>query len=248
MRFQGKVVIVTGASKGIGAGIARAFGAEGARVVVNYARGKEDAERVVADIVARDGKAIAVQGDVSRADDVSRLFAETRRQFGRLDVLVNNAGVFAFAPLEEVTEAEFHRQFDINVLGTLLATREALKLFGPEGGSVINVSSVGSENPPQGSSVYTATKGAIDTLTRTLARELAPRKIRVNSISPGATLTEGVRSSGLADSPFVQRYVADTPLGRLGAPEDMGGVALFLASPDSAWVTGEKIVVSGGLR
>jgi 3-oxoacyl-[acyl-carrier protein] reductase len=247
-RLAGKVAVVTGASKGIGAGIARALAAEGARVVVNYATGRADAERVVADIVAREGRAIAVPGDVSKAEDVARLFAETRRAFGRVDVLVNNAGIYRFAPLEEVTEAEFQRQFGVNVLGTLLVAREAVRHLPPEGGSIINVSSVASEAAPPGTVVYSATKGAVDTITRVLAKELAPRKIRVNTLAPGGVDTEGARSAGLAGSDFERRVVAATPLGRFGRPEDIAGVAVFLASDEAAWITGERIAAAGGFR
>jgi 3-oxoacyl-[acyl-carrier protein] reductase len=247
-RLENQVAIVTGASKGIGAGIARAFAAEGAKVVVSYVAGEDDAHRVVREIREGGGTAIAVRGDVARAADVTRLFAETRRAFGRLDVLVNNAGVFAFAPLSELDEAEYRRMFDTNVLGTLLATREALGLFGPEGGSVINVGSVASTRPPAGSAVYAATKGAVDTLTLALARELAPRRIRVNTIAPGAIDTEGARRLGVIGSDFERQIVAETPLGRIGAPRDVAGVALFLASADGAWLTGERIAASGGFR
>jgi 3-oxoacyl-[acyl-carrier protein] reductase len=245
--LTGKVAVVTGASKGIGAGIAKRLGAAGASVVVNYASSREGAERVVAEIIAAGGKAIAIQGDVSKAADVQRLFAETIRAFGRLDVLVNNAGVFRFQPLEEVTEGEFHRQFDINVLGPLLATREAVKHF-RGGGSVINVSSVASTAPVPNSAIYASTKGAVDTLTQALAVELGPRGIRVNAVNPGFTETEGVIDMDVIGTDFERQLVADTPLGRSGKPEDIAPAVEYLASDAAAWVTGETLRVSGGLR
>lgn len=246
-KLNGKVAIVTGASKGIGAGIAKAFAREGARVVVSYGADKEGADRVVEEITAHDGKAIAVQADVSKAADVKRLFAESKGAFGRLDVLVNNAGVFKFFPLEETTEAEFHRQFDTNVLGPLLTTREALQYFGPEGGNVINISSTAATRPPVGSSVYSSTKAALDTVTRALAGELATRKIRVNTISPGATDTEGARALfGAGGQEFQNQLIAQTPLGRIGQPDDIARAAVFVASDDGAWITGERLPVAGG--
>jgi 3-oxoacyl-[acyl-carrier protein] reductase len=241
------VAVVTGASKGIGAAIARQLGAEGAAVVVNYSSSKEGADRVVSEITSKGGKAVALQGDMSKIADVKRLFEQSKASFGGLDVLVNNAGVFAFAPLEAVTEAEFHRQFNINVLGTILTTQEAIKHFGADGGSVINISSVVSENPMANSVVYSATKGAVDTITRGLAKELAPRNIRVNVIAPGGTETEGAHTLGMIGSDLEKKIVADTPLGRLGQPDDIARVAVFLASADSAWLTGERITASGGL-
>jgi len=247
-KLQGKVAIVTGASKGIGAAIAKAYGGEGAAVVVNYASDKAGAERVVAEIEAGQGKAIALQADVSKADDVERLFALAKETYGRIDVVVNNAGVFAFQPLDAVTEAEFHRQFNINVLGSLLVAQQAGKHFNGEGGAIVNVSSVVSESPVANSSIYSATKGAVDTLTRALAIELAPRKIRVNNIAPGGTETEGAHTLGMIGSDFEKQIIADTPLGRLGQPDDIAKVAVFLASDDSAWLTGERISASGGLR
>ncbi|MEJ0038271.1 MAG: glucose 1-dehydrogenase [Gammaproteobacteria bacterium] len=246
--LTGKVAIVTGASKGIGAGIAKSFGEAGASVVVNYASSREGAERVVAQIKAAGGKAFAVQGDVSKAADVKKIFAETKQAFGSIDILVNNAGVFDFGPLESVTEKEFHREFDINVLGTLLATQEALNHFGPNGGSVINISSVTSANPVPNSVVYSATKSAVDSITKSLAKELAPRKIRVNAIAPGGVETEGTHRVGMIGSDFEKQIVAATPLGRLGQPEDIARLALHLASDDSAWLTGERITASGGLN
>ncbi|MCY0987580.1 glucose 1-dehydrogenase [Nannocystis sp. ILAH1] len=246
--LKGKVAVVTGASKGIGAGIARALAGAGAAVVVNYASDKAGAERVVAAITEQDGKAFAVQGDVSKAADVKRLFAEAKRVFGRLDVLVNNAGVFRFEPFEAVTEAEYRRQFDINVLGPLLAVQEALKYFGPEGGSVINIGSTVTRKPVPESVVYTASKHAVDGLTQTLALDLGPRKIRVNSINPGAVDTEGARTLQIPESDFARELIAATPLGRLGQVDDIASVAVFLASPASGWLTGELLSVSGGLR
>jgi len=247
-KLNGKVVVVTGASKGIGAGIAKAMGAAGASVVVNYSSSKDGADRVVAEIVKKDGKAIAVQGDVSKLADVRRLFAETKKAFGKLDVLVNNAGVYQFDPLEAVTEAEFHREFGTNVLGPILAAQEAVKHFGPQGGSIVNIGSVAGANPPPNTVVYSATKGALDTVTRALAKELAPKKIRVNSINPGGTETEGVHTIGMIGSDFEKLIVAGTPLGRLGQPSDIAPVAVFLASDDAGWLTGELITASGGFR
>jgi 3-oxoacyl-[acyl-carrier protein] reductase len=246
--LAGKVAIVTGASKGIGAGIAKGLGAAGAGVVVNYASSKEGADRVVAEITSKGGRAIAVQGDVSKATDVQRLFEETKKAFGSLDVLVNNAGVFQLEPLESVTEDEFHREFNTNVLGLILTTQAAVKYFGPEGGSVINIGSVVSSLTPPMSVVYTATKGAVDAVTRVLAKELGPRKIRVNSINPGGVETEGVHRIGMIGSDQQKQIVAQTPLGRFGQPEDIAPVAVFLASEKSGWMTGETIAVSGGLR
>ncbi len=246
--LAGKVAVVTGASKGIGAAIARALATAGAAVAVNYASDSEGAERVVAAITGAGGRAIAVQGDVSKLDDVRRLFAETRRHLGALDVLVNNAGVYRMLALEEVTEQEFHRQFDINVLGLLLATQEAAKHFGPAGGSVINIGSVISRTAPPGSSIYTATKAAVTAITQVLAKELGPRKIRVNSINPGVVETEGTRAMGMIGSDFEKQIVAQTPLGRLGQPDDIAPVAVFLASPASGWLTGEELLASGGMR
>jgi len=246
--LAGQTAIVTGASKGIGAGIAKALGAAGAAVVVNYATSREGADRVVAEIAGKGGRAIAVQGDVSKADDVRRLFEETKKAFGSVDVLVNNAGVFKFEPLEAVTEEEFHREFNINVLGLILATQEAAKHFGPAGGSVINIGSVASGSTPPMSVVYSATKSAVDAITRVLAKELGPKKIRVNSINPGGVETEGTHRLGIIGSDFEKQMVADTPLGRLGQPEDIAPVAVFLASAASGWMTGETLVASGGLR
>ena len=247
-KLKGKVAVVTGASKGIGAGIAKGLAAEGAAVVVNYASSKAGADKVVADIQAKGGKAVAIQGDVARSADVKRLFAEASKAFGQLDVLVNNAGIYKFGPLQDITEDEFHREFNTNVLGTLLATQEALKYFNGEGGSVINISSVVSEMAMPNAAIYAGTKGAVDTITRGLATELAPRKIRVNAIAPGAVETEGTHSAGVIGSDFEKQTVAQTPLGRLGQPDDIARVAVFLASNESAWLTGERISASGGLR
>jgi len=247
-KLAGKVAVVTGASKGIGAGIAKHLAAEGAAVVVNYASSKEDADRVVDEITKRGGQGIAVQGDVAREADIERLFAATNKAFGRLDILVNNAGVYQFTPLEEVTENEFHREFNTNVLGLILATREAVKYFGVEGGSVINISSVASSVTPPASVIYTATKGAVDAVTRVLAKELGPRKIRVNSINPGAVETQGYRAIGIPGSDFEKQAAAQTPLGRIGQPRDIAPVAVFLASSDGAWITGETLRVAGGFR
>jgi 3-oxoacyl-[acyl-carrier protein] reductase len=247
-KLTNKVAVVTGASKGIGAGIAKSLAAEGAAVVVNYASSKQDADRVVAEITGQGGKAVAVQGDVSKASDVQRLFAETKRAFGKLDVLVNNAGVYQFAALGEITEEQFHRQFNTNVLGLLLATQEALRLFGPEGGSVINIGSTASSLTPPNTAVYTATKGAVDAVTHVLAKELGPKKIRVNSINPGMVETEGVRAAGVMGSDFQKQLEAQTPLGRIAQPADIAPIAVFLASADSGWLTGETVLASGGLR
>jgi 3-oxoacyl-[acyl-carrier protein] reductase len=247
-KLAGKVAVVTGASKGIGAGIAKELAAAGAAVVVNYASSKEGADRVVAEITGSGGKAIAVQGDVSKAADVQRLFAEAKKAFGTLDVLVNNAGVYQFAPLEDVTESEFHRQFNTNVLGLILATQEAVKHFGDNGGSVINIGSVVSRLGLPGSTVYTATKGAVDAVTLVLSKELGPRKIRVNSINPGGVETEGTHTMGMIGSDMEKQMVAQTPLGRLGQPGDIATIAVFLASADAGWLTGETLLASGGMR
>jgi 3-oxoacyl-[acyl-carrier protein] reductase len=245
-KLQGKVAVVTGASKGIGAGIAKALAAEGASVVVNYASSKGGADKVVADITAKGGKAIAVKGDVAKLTDVTRLFEETKKAYGKVDVLVNNAGVYKFDPIEQVTEDEFHRQFNTNVLGSILSIQEAVKHFGNAGGSVINVSSVASTYAMPTAVVYSATKGAVDAVTRVLAKELGARKIRVNTIAPGGVITEGLHTVGIAGSEFETQMVSQTSLGRMGQPEDIARVAVFLASDDAAWITGERIAVSGG--
>ena len=247
-KLKNRIAVVTGASKGIGAGIAKGFAAEGANVVVNYASSKEDAERVITEIKEKSGKAIAVQADVSKAADVRRLFAETRKAFGKLDVLVNNAGIYEFATLAEITEEQFHRLFNTNVLGLILATQEAAKLFGPGGGSIINIGSTASQVTLPATAVYTATKGAVDAITHVLAKELGPKKIRVNSINPGMVETEGVRTGGFIGSEFQKQLEAQTPLGRIAQPNDIAPIAVFLASEDSGWLTGETLLASGGLR
>jgi 3-oxoacyl-[acyl-carrier protein] reductase len=247
LKLAGKVAIVTGASKGIGAGIARGLAAEGASVVVNYSNGKEGAELVVKQIVAAGGKAIAVQASVSKAGDVKRLFEDAKTAFGTVNVVVNNAGVYQFDPVETITEEEFHRQFDINVLGPILTTREAVKYFPEAGGSIINIGSVVSTNPGANMSVYASTKGALDTLTKSHAKELASRKIRVNTIAPGATETEGAHRIGMIGTDVEKALVAATPLGRLGQPDDIAAAVVFLASDAAGWITGDKITPSGGL-
>jgi 3-oxoacyl-[acyl-carrier protein] reductase len=247
--LTGKVAIVTGASKGIGAGIAKYLAAAGAAVAVNYASSREGADKVVAEITAKGGKAIAVHGDVAKKADVKKIFEATLASFGRLDILVNNAGVYQMQPLEAVTEAEFHREFDINVLGMILAIQEAVNHFGSNGGSVINVTSIAGTGAFPNSVVYSATKAAIDSLTRVLAAELGPRKIRVNAIAPGVTITEGFNAMGEDVSKNFESYaISQTPLGRVGQPEDIAKLAVFLASDQSAWITGERIAASGGLR
>jgi len=246
--LEGKVAVVTGASKGIGAGIARSLGEAGAAVAVNYSSDREGAQRAVDAIVKAGGRAIAVQGNVANARDVKVIFAAAVEAFGRVDILVNNAGVYKFDTLADVTEAEWRRQFEINVLGTLLATQEAAKRFGDAGGSVINISSVVSTNPIAGSVIYSATKAAVDNMTLTLARELAPRRIRVNAIAPGATRSEGAETLGMIGSDMEKQLVANTPLGRLGEPSDIAAAAVYLASEGAGWITGETIRVAGGLR
>jgi 3-oxoacyl-[acyl-carrier protein] reductase len=246
-RLSNKVTVVTGGSKGIGAEIARELAGAGASVVVNYATSREGADKLVAEIIGNGGKAVAIQGDVAKAADVERLFAETKRVFGPIDVLVNNAGVYRFGSLASISEAEFHRHFDTNVLGVLLATREAVKHFGPGGGSIINLGSFISRAALPESAIYAATKSAVDAITRVLAKELGPRKIRVNSINPGVVETEGTHSAGIIGSDFERQAVQQTPLGRFGQPADIAPVAVFLASDDARWVTGETLFVTGGL-
>jgi 3-oxoacyl-[acyl-carrier protein] reductase len=247
-QLTGKVAVVTGASKGIGASIAEHLGAAGASVVVNYATSKSGADAVVKRIVDKGGKAIAVQGDVSKQKDITRLFAETRQAYGKLDILVNNAGIFDFAPLESVTPEHFHKQFDLNVLGLLLTTQEAVKLIGPEGGSIINISSIVGPMPVENASVYSATKGAVDAITVSLSKELGSKKIRVNSLNPGMVETEGFHTAGLAESDFRKTVEAQTPLGRIAQPEDIAKAAVFFASDDAGWVTGQTLLLTGGQR
>lgn len=246
--LNGKVALVTGASKGIGAGIAKGLAEAGAAVVVNYASSKEGADRVVAEIGSKGGKAIAVKGDISKAAEVKQLFQETIKAFGALDVLVNNAGVYSFGPLESATEDEFHRQFNTNVLGLILATQEAVKNFAEKGGSIINIGTAASQTGAPNMVLYLATKSAVDSVTRVLSKELGPRKIRVNSINPGGTETEGAHALGVIGSDFQKQLIAQTPLGRFGQPEDMAHIAVFLASDASEWLTGEILHASGGAR
>ncbi|HTS62950.1 MAG TPA: glucose 1-dehydrogenase [Candidatus Acidoferrales bacterium] len=247
-KLAGKVAVVTGASKGIGASIAEHLAAEGASVVVNYASSREGAERVVNTIESQGGKAVAVQADLSKPKEVERLFKETKSAFGKLDILVNNAGVYEFAPLESVTPDHFHKLFDLNVLGLLLSTREAVKLIGADGGSVINISSVVGPMPLGSAAVYSATKAAVDAITIALSKELGPRKIRVNSLNPGVVLTEGVRAAGLDNGDFRKNVEKQTPLGRVAEPADIARAAVFFASGDAGWVTGETLLLAGGYR
>jgi 3-oxoacyl-[acyl-carrier protein] reductase len=246
-KLTGKVAVVTGASKGIGAAIAKALAAQGASVVVNYASSRAGADKVVADITAAGGKAVAVGGDVSKAADAKGIIDTAIESYGRLDVLVNNSGVYEFATLEEITEAHFHKHFDVNVLGLLLVTQAASKHLG-EGGSIINVSSVVTRITPPTTAVYTATKGAVDALTGVLAKELGPRKIRVNSVNPGMVETEGAHTAGVIGSDFETWAISTTPLGRIGQPDDIADVVTFLASDDARWLTGESLIASGGSR
>jgi 3-oxoacyl-[acyl-carrier protein] reductase len=247
-KLDGKVAVVTGASKGIGAGIAKEFAAQGASVVVNYASAKQDADRVVDEISKRGGKAIAVQANVARKGEVERLLNEAENTFGKIDVLVNNAGVYEFIALEDVTEKQFQRMFDTNVLGMLLVTQEALKHFNADGGSIINIGSLASSLTPPTAVVYNATKGAVDAITRTLAKELGPRKIRVNSINPGMVVTEGAVAGGYTEGDMRKTFESLTPLGRVGQTEDIAPSAVFFASDDSKWITGETLLIAGGLR
>ena len=247
-KLAGKVAVVTGASKGIGADIAKHLAAEGAAVLVNYASSKEGADRVVDEITKRGGKAIAVQANVAKKAEVERLFSTAAKALGKIDILVNNAGIYEFAPLDEITEQQFHKHFDVNVLGLLLATQEAVRHFNPDGGSVINISSAVTSLTPPNTSVYTATKGAVDAITRTLAKELGPRKIRVNAINPGMIETEGVVSAGFNEGEFRKSVEAQTPLGRIGQPNDIAPAAVFLASSDAKYITGETLRIAGGLR
>src|SRR6266550_595304 len=247
-KLDGKVAIVTGASKGIGAAIAKALGAEGASVVVNYSSSKADGEKVAKEITGEGGKAIAVQANLSKREDIERLFAESKKAFGRLDILVNNAGIYEFSPLENVTEEHFHKHFNLNVLGLLLASQAAAKLFDSAGGSIINISSLASTLAIPNAAVYSGTKAAVDAITRSLAAELGPRKIRVNAIRPGMVETEGTHSAGIAESDMRKQVEAQTPLGRIGQPQDIAGAVVFLASSDASWITGETFVISGGYR
>jgi 3-oxoacyl-[acyl-carrier protein] reductase len=247
-KLAGKVAVVTGASKGIGASIAEHLAAEGASVVVNYSSSKTGAEAVVKRIQEQGGNAVAVQADVAKRDEIKRLFAEAKALYAKLDVLVNNAGVYGFAPLESITEEHFHKHFNLNVLGLLLTTQEALKLFGPEGGAIINISSIAGRMPVQNASVYSATKAAVDAITVTLSQELGPRKIRVNSLNPGMVETEGLHAGGLAESAFRKTLESQTPLGRIAQPEDIARAAVFFASDDAGWVTGQSLILSGGQR
>jgi 3-oxoacyl-[acyl-carrier protein] reductase len=243
-----QVAVVTGASKGIGADIARHLAAEGAAVVVNYSSSKEGADRVVDQITKRGGKAIAVQANVARKAEVERLFSAAKKAFGKVDILVNNAGVYDWSPLEEITEEQFHKHFDVNVLGLLLATQEAVRQFDSAGGNIINISSTVTSLTPPNSAVYTGTKGAVDAITRTLAKELGPRNIRVNAINPGMVETEGVIAAGFNEGEFRKGVEAQTPLGRIGQPNDIAPAAVFLASSDAKYITGETLRIAGGLR
>ncbi len=247
-KLSGKVAVVTGASKGIGAAIAKHLAEEGASVIVNYASSKAGAEKVVDEITGKGGKAMAVQADVAKKADIERLFAETKKAYGAVDILVNNAGVYELGNLEDVTEEHFHRQFNLNVLGLILSTQAAVKQFNSDGGSIVNISSIVSKITPAGSAVYSATKAAVDAVTQSLAKELGPRKIRVNAINPGMVETEGTHAAGILESDFRKQVESQTPLGRIGQPGDIASAAAFLASSDSDWLTGETIVIAGGLR
>jgi 3-oxoacyl-[acyl-carrier protein] reductase len=247
-KLNGKVALITGASKGIGAGIARAYANQGATVIVNYANSKNDAEKIVEEITSNGGKAIAIQGNVEKSVDVKRIFEEIAKIFGKLDILVNNAGVYSFAGIDDITEESFHNMFNINVLGSILTIQQAVKLFGDKGGVIINTGSIVSTLDMPTSLIYSQTKYAIDAMTRILAKELGPKKIRINSINPGLIETEGSHSSGVMNGDAEKWHVSETPLGRVGKPEDIAKVAVFLASEDSYWITGETIAVSGGQR
>jgi 3-oxoacyl-[acyl-carrier protein] reductase len=246
--LQGKVAVVTGGSKGIGASIAEHLAAAGASVVVNYATSKTGADAVVTRINAAGGDAVAVQGDVSKPADIAKLFGETKTKYGKLDILVNNAGVYEFSPLDGITPEHFHKQFDLNVLGLLLTTKEAVKLIGPDGGSIVNISSIVGPMPAPSASVYSASKAAVDAITVSLAGELGPKRIRVNSINPGMVETEGLHSSGISESDFRKNVEATTPLGRIAQPQDIAKAVVFFASDDAGWVTGQTLVVAGGAR
>jgi 3-oxoacyl-[acyl-carrier protein] reductase len=246
--LKGKVAVVTGASKGIGASIAEHLAAAGATVVVNYSSSKEGADKVVANIKKAGGQAVAVGANLSKPDEVQKLFAETKKQFDKVDILVNNAGIYAFAPLEDVTPELFHKQFDLNVLGLLLATKEAVKLMGSAGGSIVNISSIVARSAPPSSSVYSATKAAVNAITISLSQELGAKNIRVNAVNPGMVETEGTQTSGITESDFRKQIEAQTPLGRIGQPKDIAPTVVFLASDDSSWISGETFYVAGGLR
>jgi 3-oxoacyl-[acyl-carrier protein] reductase len=247
-KLSGKVALVTGASKGIGAAIAKSLASEGAAVVVNYGSSKTGADKVVKEIKAQGGKAIAAQANMSKPQDIERLFAKSKKAFGRIDILVNNAGIYEFSPLEKITEQNFHKHFNLNVLGLILASQAAAKQFDGGGGSIINISSIVSTLAVPNGAVYSGTKGAVDAITRSLAAELGPRKIRVNAIRPGMVETEGTQSAGVIESDMRKHIEAATPLGRIGQPRDIAGAVVFLASDDSAWITGENFVISGGYR
>ncbi len=246
--LAGKVAIVTGASKGIGAGIAKLLADKGATVAVNYSTSKEGAERVVSEITCNGGKAVAVQANVSRIKEIEHLFSEALKAFGRLDILINNAGIYEFGPLESVTEEFFHRLFDLNVLGLILCSQQAVKHFGPEGGSIVNISSIGSLITPPNAVIYAATKAAVDAVTKSLARELGPRKIRVNAVNPGIVVTEGAISAGIPESDARRYMQSNTPLGRIGEVKDVAPAVVFLASPEADWITGETLAIAGGLK
>jgi 3-oxoacyl-[acyl-carrier protein] reductase len=247
-KLEGKVAVVTGASKGIGAAIAKHLAAEGAAVVVNYSSSKDGAERVVGDITGGGGRAVAVKANVAKKADIDQLFAETKKAFGPIDILVNNAGIYEFSPVEDITEEHYRKQFDLNVLGLTLATQAAVRQFNPKGGSIVNISSVVSTLGVPGAAIYSGTKGAVDAITRSLAKELGPRGIRVNAINPGMVETEGVHAAGIAGSEMRKQVEAQTPLGRIGQPQDVATVAVFFASSDSVWITGETLTVAGGYR
>lgn len=247
-KLKGKVAIVTGASKGIGASIATHLAAEGASVAVNYARSKEGADRIVDEIKRNGGNAVAIQADLSKPKDVQKLFSETLKHYKKVDILINNAGIYEFAPLEEITPEHFYKMFDLNVLGLLLASQEAAKHFGPSGGSIVNISSIASTHGSPSAAVYSATKASVDIITRTLSKELGPRQIRVNSINPGVVMTEGVEQLGEVGKEFQEKVLPETPLGRLGQPQDIATAAVFLASNDASWITGETLYISGGFR
>ena len=246
-KLEGKIAVVTGASKGIGAAIAKHLAAEGAAVVVNYASSKEGADRVVDEITRIGGKAIAVQANVSKKAEVEQLFVKTQQVFGRLDILVNNAGIYEYVPIEDITEEHFHKHFDLNVLGLILTSQQAANHFGSAGGSIINISSIASTATPATASVYSATKAAVDAVTKSLAKELGPRQIRVNSINPGMVETEGIQAAGVIGSDYQKQIEAQTPLGRIGQPQDIAPAAVFFASSNSAWITGETLHITGGI-